>query len=192
MTRRVYLAVGALIGFIIPAALGASQDVKMTLQTDKKLYRVGENIKFHIVYKNTSHRAIWFLPHDEVFPAHVFEIRNIRTNKVGTRIRIGAEASIAFEGYAEEVVRLQPGAQTTRTLDADIQSKLPDFYDDRQIGLFLVFSGSSIRLDGSGQYQVRARFRLSPDHSVHAFLPRSKRLWHGEIESNPIVVQISQ
>jgi hypothetical protein len=192
MIRRVFLLVGILIGFTIAAGLGASQGVKMTLQIDKKRYRVGENIKFHITYKNISHRAIWFLPHDEVFPARVFEIKNMRTNKVGAQIHSAAEASIVFEGYAEEVVRLQPGAQTTRTLDADIQSKLPNFYDDRQIGLFLVFPGSSIRLDGSGQYQVRARFKLSPDHPVHAFLPRSKKLWHGEIESNAVVVQISQ
>ncbi len=174
------------------AAKASAQKVMLNLRTNRTHYAIGDSIRFHLSYKNASDRAIWLLPHTEIYPANVFEVKNVRTKKKGEWIRVPGEDSIAWEGYAEEVVRLQPGALVTRTLVAEIHSKLPNFFEDLRTGIFLVFPGSAIRLDSGGQYQVRARFRVSPNHPVHAFLPAGRQIWHGETESNPVVIQIQQ
>jgi hypothetical protein len=181
-----------LSGFVcLAAAETCAEEVKLTLRCDRDHYRVGDTIKFKIVYKNVSDRSIWLLPQTETYPVDVFTIVKVGDSRRSEKLRFG-EQSVAWDARARDVVKLQPRSQLSRFIIADIRPRLPSDYEDQRTGIFLILPASAVRLPGAGKYEIRAIFHSSPNHPVNQYLPRGAQLWRGDATSEPITIEISK
>jgi hypothetical protein len=180
------------LGFLqLGSAQVAPEGVSVTIRCDKDHYKVGETIKFNIVYKNISNAPIWLLAQTESYPVDVLSIKKVGDSRRPEKIRLG-EQSVVWDALAQKVVRLKPSAEIPRLLEANVLSKLPSIYDDRSTGMFLVLPASAVRLPGAGKYEIRAMFHSSPNHPVNRYLPRGAQLWRGDVTSEPIAIAISK
>jgi hypothetical protein len=186
--------IARVICFVFPCVVVAranAEELQLTLRSDKNYYTVGEKIKFEVVYTNRSSHPIWLLPQTESYPVDALSIKKVGDRRRPEKLRLG-EQSVAWEGLAEQAVRVKPGAKIQRLLEAELRSDLPSTYAERNGGIFLVFPGSAVRLRGAGDYEVRAVFHSSPNHPVNRYLPTGAHLWRGDVMSNPISIRISQ
>jgi hypothetical protein len=175
----------------VAVARANAEELQLTLRSDRDHYRVGEDIKFKIIYKNTSNHPIWLLPQTESYPVDALSIKKFGDSRRPQKIRLG-EQSVAWDGLAEQAVRVKPGAEIQRLLQAEVRSNLPSIYEETSEGIFLVLPGSAVRLLGTGDYEVRAVFHSSPNHPVNRYLPSGAHLWRGDVTSNPISITISE
>jgi len=176
--------------WLLPA-YGVSEEVKLTLRCARNHYKVGDTIRFQIIYTNVSPYPLWLLPQSESYPVDLFRISKVGDAHQPEKFRFG-DQSVAWDARARDVVKLQPQAETVRHVSAAIRSMLPPDYGDSRRGIFLVLPGSAVLLLGSGKYEIQAAFHSSPDHPVSQYLPRGAQLWRGDVVSKPITIDISE
>jgi hypothetical protein len=165
----------------------SASDLKINLQFGKHVFKVGEMMEFKIIYTNTSTHVIRFLPEAERYYARVLTIRQLNGNGSGIIIPFG-ELSMDYEGLSKGVVRLQPQETYTRPFSVQIARTLPPSYEDKRVGLFLWFRGSNIQLPGLGRYEVIAKYVCGANHPVRRYIFGRPSLWHGEVQSTPVVI----
>lgn len=166
-------------------------NIAISLHADRHRYKIGDIINLMIVYKNLSSHPVWLPPQIETSAVDAFAVKPISSKRTVEKIRFGLP-SIAWDELSHEVVRLNPQAHIYRRVIAEVRSTLPKDYDDPRKGLFLILPASAVRLPGAGKYEVQAIFHSSADHPVNAYLPAEKKLWVGDVRSDPIVIEIRQ
>lgn len=179
-----------LFAFAVTFALAADKmsaaQLSLQLEFQKTTFRIGEKMRFRIVYMNTSSHLLRILPNGDAFPVDAVTINSPKTKPRPEKIRLGSD-STDFRALSKDAVTLKPRASVTRNFDVDVTQQLPDYYRDSRRGLFLVFDASAIRLPGAGQYHIVGRFHSSQQHPINQYL-KGQKLWNGDVESPPVVV----
>lgn len=162
--------------------------VELNLRVPKKVYQVGETIRFELVFSNSSNNNIKLLPEPKPLPASVIRVETLDGRRVGDVIAFG-DGSIDFEAWSKEVVVVKARKTFSRRYDVKVASSLPPSYDDKRKGLFLWFDGSNIQLPAVGKYRVVAYYDCGPKHPVERFVPD---LWNGHLQSNAVIVEFTK
>ena len=166
-------------------------EIALRLHTDRQQYRIGDRITFTIVFKNVSTRPLWLLPQSETCGVDALLVKPVKGHGAVEKIRFGLP-SFAWDELSREVVKLEPQQRVARHLVAEIESRLPPDYGDQRRGLYLIVPASALRLPQFVPYEVRAVFHSSANHPVNAYLPPTKKLWTGDVLSEPVIIDIAE
>src|SRR5262249_38324281 len=108
------------------------------------------------------------LPEDVWVNAAYLRFKAAATGQTGTVFRLTDVFDV--EGYAKDVVVLNPRQSVERMLTANVSNELTPSYHERQRGLVLNFTGSALVLAHFGRYAVTKKFEQRSDSPVSAYL----------------------
>ncbi len=178
------------LGIAAFAANARASDLSLTLSVSSQKLKPGDQVTFTFVYANTSHHDIGISPE-----YRTYEALDLQLTKLGSKeptkfipyLMIGFDPTAISRDYHI----LSPGATYVRKLHADISSSLPSFGPtlDRSTGLYVLFSGSAIRLPGPGQYEVKTRHRATEAQRKYLNDTAGSQFWVGDVISAPIKVE---
>jgi hypothetical protein len=177
---------------LIPHVI-VGETMTASLRADRTTYRVGDEITFTVTFRNAGSRTVLFLPECWYFPANYLVVSDLQNKKVyrGKHYR---SLSMDDEGRARDAKLLSPGKPCNIVIKARVTKSLPpDFKgfdrEDREAGLFLVFTGSAKKLAKPGRYNVKAIYDMSSDDPATSYAPK---IWIGKITSNTITIDIGK
>ncbi len=168
------------------------QPLKLTVYSEKKVFKVNDELILRFEIENTSKKTIIFLR--DTNPTHKNLIITSETEK---HCRIAESSQVPASSNA--LVSLLTGDVFEYSLTGKIvqdKKEVPlgkhkkDGFEERD-GLFLEFPTYSIYLeDGFGKYKVKARYTdggwaLDPTKKI------PKDLWRGTLFSEPIEIKIT-
>jgi hypothetical protein len=166
-----------------------AKEVTATLRANQVMYRVGDEIRLTVTFRNVSSVPLRFLPESFVYPADLFAVTAVHHSAKYVSKHFGF-LSVDEEQRSKEVVLLKPGDTCHSLIKGKLMTTLPPYFHQPGIGLFLVFAGSAITLDQPGQYMMKVTYRMRADDPVNFYLRDSPKLWTGQVTSNTIVIDI--
>lgn len=169
-----------------------SDDIKLTLTSDKNIYSVGESIKFTYTFLNSGSKPVYILPWGghyctnwisaysegkklQNLPLVIYELKTIPKKEEFIRLGTKESHSISIQG---KIVRT--------TL-----SKFGSTNQKKYKGLFIDFDNSAMYLEKTGTFKVKAFYSGSADWKI-----KGKELYNldnvfiGNLESDELKITI--
>jgi hypothetical protein len=116
------------------------------------------------------------------------------------QIEIG-ERSMDWEAWSKDAVVIPASGLHIWRLTAHFRKHLPtdwkeyllpEFQKERPSNPYLVFQGEAFRLPHFGKFHVTAKYNFQADHPVVDYIRGTPKLWFGELQSPPIIVDLQR
>lgn len=177
----------------------SADDIAISLRTAKSVYRTGQRVTFEITYRNISSHPLRFLAEPEMNFPDTLRLVRVDDNRPAEHLEF-VERSMLWGNIADKAVILAPNESHVRRIRAEFSGELPAWFREvlpsswqANLGPYLSFRGASaFRLPGFGRYKVFANYRFSPQHPSAPYLKKQPRVFFGEVESTPIVVNFER
>jgi hypothetical protein len=183
----------AVVILLVGTEICSGADLAIRLHLNQTVYKIGDTWRASITYQNISKHPIRLIPDLPIYPASRFHMTKVQGGGQPEFVIPGEIAVIDSESLARSAKVLQPGASMTRAIDAKVSTMLPKFYNKRDRGLYLVFSGHALKLPGGGSYDVEALI-ISPEKTGEAEMAKKlfgqPDVWAGSTTSAPVRMEL--
>ncbi len=179
-----------------PIAGAQNSHLRLSMESDKVQYKVGEEILLHCSIKNVSDSVLGFYPY---VPTDVI------VKDTNDAVCIKEECQIIV--WHDSFVLLVPGEIYEYTVKGKILIKtggISDAYKEGTLresakgypykevsGIFIEFHGGCYYLNGNyGKYKITSSFSDASETMVAPTKSDPKNNWHGQLTSNTVVIEI--
>jgi hypothetical protein len=136
-----------------PIEVSPNSPLALRITTDKKSYRIGDNIAIMCLFSNASMKGVTFLPWFPPYPAEWFDLADKSSVRPGI-IHLGIS-----DPLHPPPIKLEPGQTHIFVIEAKIARASLSSVGGKDVrGIFIEFEDSAFLLERLGEFRIRVKF----------------------------------